>query len=183
MKILIYVKNKNIKEIARNVSKMAKNIEIAISGNNYAKLFLEDGCRIEIKKMNEGVRGDKSRIILYDGDFTHEEKMMMESNLVNSNYNLQKSNIDETLLAPIEFLPYVLPQDEHSCYLITDKTGDIKLITKDIIKALNYVYKIKGCIYCFENEKFDDIGLWALDCEFLNITQTVEEIIKIGRVE
>ena len=160
MDILIYTKRENMKELVDEINLLIRFDEGTMISNYECKIKYCNHT-IRIKRLNESCRGVKSRVILYDGKFNDEEKYLMNYQLINP------FNHDEILLAPYSILKWLIRND----VTYIDMVGyldneEIKLVTKNLVKAITFFKNNDGTIYCYEDDK--EFGkLWFKECQEL----------------
>ena len=153
MDILIYTKRENMKELVDEINLLIRFDEGSMISNYECKIKYCNNT-IRIKRLNESCRGVKSRVILYDGEFNDEEKYLMNYQLINP------INHDEILLAPYPILKWLVRNDV--TYIDTVGAFDdeeIKLVTKNLVKAITFFKNNDGTIYCYEDDK-EDAEIW-----------------------
>lgn len=135
MNILIFTKNNNIKEIYNYIITKVIPEEYSRFNNNEA-VILSGDLEIRIKKYNPSARAFRGRIVLYDGDFTQEEiDVILLPILHDIRLNLDGERLNETLLAPIGVLEWLL--STNMIYITYGKSRDgITFISKDLVKTL-----------------------------------------------
>lgn len=79
-KILIFTKN-DIKELFDKIRDIVDAKELRLS-KEQGQIITESGSIINIRRLNDGARGYRANIILYDGNFTTEEKWYMQCKLL-----------------------------------------------------------------------------------------------------
>lgn len=160
MDILIYTKREDMKEVIDEINLLIRFDEGSMISNYECKIKYCNHT-IRIKRLNESCRGIKSRVILYDGEFTEEEKYLMNYQLMNP------FNHDEILLAPYPILKWLVRND----VTYIDTVGyldneEVKLVTKNLVKAITFFKNNDGTIYCYKND--EEFGkLWFKTCQEL----------------
>lgn len=167
MHILVYTKN--IKGTVEEISQLVYFLDNTRISKQEALLVCSN-CSIKVRSFNESQRGNKSRIILYDNNYTREDIDKMEYQLVdyrptfNSNGEFIGTK-DERLIAPISILKWLIVSEDVT-YI--NKVGkfeneEIKLVTKDLVKAINFFRRNNGTMYCYRDD-IEDSELWFKDC-------------------
>lgn len=136
-------------------------------------LIISDNFTIKIKPFCENKRGDKSRVILYDGDFTNEDLFNMSCQLIDNRIKLDDKGIfcgtlNETLIAPLSIFKWLVATDVTYINTVGKfEDEEINLVTKDLVKAIKFFEENNGKIYCYEDDKHDG-ELWSKECNDLS---------------
>ena len=80
MNILIFTKN-DIRELFNKIRDIVNAKELRLS-KEQGQIITESGSIINIRRLNDGARGYRANVILYDGKFTREEKVYMQCKLL-----------------------------------------------------------------------------------------------------
>lgn len=135
-------------------------------------LIISDNFTIKVKSFNENKRGNKSRIILYDGAFTNEGLFNMSCQLIDNRIEFDDKGVfcgtsNETLMAPLSIFKWLLTTDITYINTIGKfEDEEIKLVTKDLIKAIKFFENNNGMMYCYQDNKYDG-ELWSKECNDL----------------
>lgn len=171
-KIVIFTDRK-IKEVAEEiVDKYTNRPHLYRLSSDSAKIGI-GGYTIYIMRLNENKRGFKSRIILLDGEYDDELINLADRMLIDAT---GKSN---TLLAPYGMLRYLL--NDELVYIITGGEKDyvdIKVVTKDIVKAICYFNDNDGSIYCYKDET-DELFSFDIYNSLYDVGFNKEDLIRI----
>lgn len=167
MDILVYTKN--IKETTDKINVLLHFLDGTRMSNQEAFLVCNN-CSIRVKNFNESQRGNKSRIILYDDNYTKEDIYKMEYQLIDTKpvFNINGEFMGtkgETLIAPISILKWLIASENVTYINTVGKFEDeeIKLVTKDLVEAINFFGKNNGVIYCYR-DNVEDGELWFKEC-------------------
>lgn len=163
MNILIYTNKNNISEIIEKIQSLAQLFTIEKS-NDCAKLESRYDT-FKIRKYNESQRGNRSKIILYDGDFTSEELLNMSCQLCDKSWLVHAGKKEsETLIAPFGIIKQLLRDDVTYINTIgAFEDEEIRLVTKDLVKAICFFERNNGKLYCHEDDE-EDSELWSKEC-------------------
>lgn len=164
MDILIFTKKNNIKEIYNYIiSKIPPNEGTRV--NEREAIVYSNNFTIQIKKFNESARGYRSRVILYDGDFTKEEMITMQVKLIDTRHlPLNTEPLNEILLAPLKIFEVLLRDDV--TYILNTGSYDYEAInyaTKDFIRAIHMASEHDDFVSCFQNDIYPTHLCWQID--------------------
>lgn len=129
---------------------------------SFINIRTEDDITINVLNTYDimSLRGIRSNIILYDGEYTEDELFQMKSKLIDGTACVEKRE-PEVLFAPITWIKYVLSNDHIYC-IQSELYGEVSIdfAGNNILKALNVARKTDRCeISCYKNNT-DDM-LWS----------------------